>query len=259
MRLLIALSLLIPLYSKSQSSYDSLNKYCYLFYGKASDNSFFSGTGFFYRVHNKLFFLSASHCFTNRDIINCKQDDNPYPDTMSIVIGQNKFYPIDIRNIKKKSKCEPYYSKADIYVYQIKNNKLNVYSIENFVSFDTVKIEKVIVLGFNTHGKSSADSSYYIKIKSTNCIPSFTTNPYKTTYLIPLKLNDSINYQINTKGTPIAEGYSGSPVFFESSILSNGKTTNKIAFGGMVIAGNSSINLGTVVKAFSIIQAVLNK
>ena len=223
---------------------DSLKKYTYLVYCKTSTNHKLFGAGFFIKIPEGLFFLTANH-------LAAQTPCNKLNVVLDKKIGSH--YSIDISKIPKQQHTSAFGEK-DLLIYKIVDKKFSkVNSVEkllpDFKNLEVNKIKNIVYYGFpEVDNESDFD---FIKTFPTlvmsedTLIGSYNYIRYSNT----LSKYDSINYLSGSiNGTFSGEGDSGAPVFF--------KIQNQYFFGGMCKAGVGSLKIAYIMRPEKILEEI---
>ncbi|MDP3667535.1 MAG: hypothetical protein Q8R50_12710 [Sediminibacterium sp.] len=253
LRLIItAFTLFISYFSKSQSDKYLLSKYSYAINKKDihRTNKIDVASGFFYRYKGDLFFITAYHAFTGKDVISGDDKNNTNIDSLWIILDRTnglikKYYIPDIKSIAANSPVFSFINKEDMYVYRIGYNFKYINSIETLNFRKKVSVIKyAISYGFPVNKvKSIYSPPIYYK-------GSIVKNPI---LLKDLKRIDSLNF-ILTPGN--SEGASGSPVFFVCT--NKGETKEWVEFAGVFIGYDPDNDYSLIVKGDYLLNKVIS-
>ncbi len=186
-----------------------------------------TGSGYFVRDRNKLFFITAHHvlagCRSSRDTCKLPVKASIYPDTMNIYLNFQgnmnfRYIRIDVKHIKME-KCLSPPMEADIVACEVINtNNDTIYSVENFLATTLPKKKGVIsIYGFPDYANRIAGG--FQQVNATHfVVDSFLLyNYYSFKGCDGMMWVDSVDYVLKTykKRTDNLGGFSGSPVFIE--------------------------------------------
>lgn len=251
--------------------YDSLAKYSYLivagkfiprFIGDTPNetNTFYRGnaTGFFIRLKEKLFLVTAYHVVTPCDVyhnvivhndINCLAVT--YHDTLNHLRQQ-------ILDISNRVNMPPIFflNTPDIAIVDAAHvfDDAKINSIENLI-FDTTRYTKENIIKYIIFGFSGNKMDELIVTKHTVDTPPFLYEGYTADSSHYEKLYkylniDSMYYTLQPLGIP---GMSGAPVFREVKYK---KRKKRIEFAGMQSGKNDDFNCAYIVKVIELIRLV---
>lgn len=197
---------------------DSLIKYSYRTHGYVETDSGIvkaSGTGFFYKYKNKLYFITAKH-----NLSGCIQangtvfKDSVHPNSLMIMSGTKEegFASIDIRIIKDTASCLPVESYPDIIAVPINSAPQGkIYSVEEFVESSLIEESTVQVFGFPASQDIRNGREFAAPASSLHWEGMYHINnlAYSGNYRL-INENKDIDLIVDLRG------YSGSPVFIKN-------------------------------------------
>lgn len=222
----------------------SLYKYTYLLYGKTRSGRVVQASGFLVKKNNQVYLVTACHVINGWHFESFEKEDS-YPDTLFLRVNikntdSSLFIPIDISKIKN-IKSQPDW--PDVYFYRLTLNPiLELYTIDALIVKNEPAAsspEHVLVYGFQP-GELDFERSGFLKLKPQKTVTHF---PDKDAYAC-----SPMAYEVSYSGNTLGPGNSGSPVFFLSETLANGKKTLKVLFGGLLFAGNPSLHRASVIR-----------
>ena len=252
--MIIAILLLQSLISFSQNDYDSLRKYSYYIVGSYDNldsgvvvsTGKITGTGYFIRHDNSMFFITAKHVLAGTDELCNKKipADDAGLMTISLVndagIIQPELITLNVKAIRDTAACSYLQNSPDIISYEIYNpENYKIYSVEHFLpGYIPKDWGKIVTFGYRdsldvTAGALIGRKSIPIVINRYGFY-----NNYKF-YRGKENGVDSINYLVERRDSLFSirelQGHSGSPAFIRDN------KRNKYVFLGTLV-GMSYVN-----------------
>jgi len=268
--IIIAIALLQSLSCFSQHDYDSLRKYSYYilenYENRDSDTivstARITGTGYFIRQADKLYFFTARHVLTGTDESCNRMIPPDASGIMNIAlvndagIMQPEFLSLNVKAIRDTTACNYLQVSPDIIAYEINDpGNYPVYSIENFLpSYLPAERGKIITFGY----RDSLDAEDGSPI-SRESIPMVTKSYrfYNNYQFYRGQENgvDSINYLVGIKDALFSirelQGHSGSPAFIKDN------KRNRFVFLGTLAGMNYNTNNLSFVKPLYIKRTLI--
>jgi hypothetical protein len=249
--------------SDTSIRYNSLSQYARVVLLLKNSKPVASGTGFFLKYKNRIYFITNYHVATGYNAFN----SNQWADTDEILVSMpidNKFIPIFPQRDFDIERRIHNYDYPDLYIVRLTFKSasdslaVNFAEISEFVdtSFFNTTPNKVLMLGFpdesidtNFVGHTNFVTTYLINNPDT-LKGGFTTDASDDFKEIMIAKSTQINMLVGNTG--IKGGMSGGPVFGEF------KTKRKFIyrFLGVTFGGNTQIKVGKIIKARSLINFV---
>ena len=264
MKLMMTLTLLLQsIYCFSQNDYDSLRKYSYyivgtfdnLDSGKIVSTGRVTGTGYFIRHDEKLYFITARHVLAGTDEL-CRKiipSDNEGLMNISLVndsgIIQDEVITLNVKTIRDTTACNYLQLSPDIIAYEIDDSgNHKIYSVEKFLPTYLPK-ERGEIITFGYRDSLDADGVFVTR----ESIPLITNKYrlYNNYQFYRGKENgvDSINYLVGQRDSLFnineVQGHSGSPAFIKDN-----KCNRFVFLGTLVGMSYVTYNLSFVKPSF---------
>ena len=242
-------------FSQAQNMVDIFKKYSYQIMGYISpsppDFEFINGTGsgFFIKRNNHLFFITAMHVITGCD---GKTMPPKYPDLFNVLLpGKGETVTIYATGVRDTAKCLPFAEYADVIVLPVEDKYLDkVYSVEGYEYPPFKTINSTAIFGY------PAVEMY--KGKYQHLAPTSVLN-------IPIKKSkyaaDSINYKVYSNYIKIdsnLRGYSGSPVFLRDAKSQKWRISGIGVGSGLQDDGKKFLYIVKIEYAYKKIEALLH-
>jgi len=228
--ILISLFLISIGYTHGQANYDTLRKYSYFIIGfkNVGDDKLApgSGTGYFLRKENDLFFITAKHVICPCDYKDtCKPSikREQYPDLMEIYLSQKngmfnyKSIPLYIKPYRDTCKCIWPPIHPDLISYKVSSSFTDtVYTLDKFLNMPlpdkkgSISIHGYPANEYTVQGSFREQNSSHLFIDNYKFFDNYKYKNCEGSYSI-----DKQDYIVSTNDIEIDKtfGYSGSPVF----------------------------------------------
>lgn len=249
-------------YGQQAHSPDSLKQFCYFIFGAEGGyfnrvagrkSHFANGTGFFARIENRTFLISAKHVLTPFSPLD--STFYPYfPDTLYVKVKSAKtnndtLWSIYVKPIKDTIKGSYFYKDPDVFVMELKDTQsykfssLELYFLPNIADSSIQK--EVYICGYPSIDSPSFEDLMALPPSSTKVLMKS-----KLDYVLNIGNGkfDPITYRGEVIEGNFQKGYSGSPVFFKEV---NGKYW---LFGGVASAFAPAINEVMIVRPNEVLR-----